>query len=431
MRNLSALVLVLATVGCEGSPARPSPSTPPPTSDTPVARIEVAVDALGSRDAIVGLSEITIDARASTGSGSLTFVIDFGDGTTATDALARHVYQRAGTITITATVRDAAGRTATATRQIVVKTLTGRWFHAGYIERAHQFELRYLTIASQDGPVVRGTLRGQDEIDRPFTARLTAPRTVQIVLDDQSAQLEGVAPGSLYEDGQLWTFQMRGGSVDGERLAFRPVIGEPTGAPPDAVLKMRIDSFGSLYAIEGLSPIQFDGSSSRGDGLSYVIEFGDGEFSTDATAVHILRDQLWSFNRFFARLTVVDSFGRTDKEVAETWTRSLVEPWGSSKWYKGYPQPPGGCENFRFENRQGLNLTGSCGTADIWPYPRFTGTLSGERDVHIVVPALGIEFRGHFELVDEWSNLHRMILTQIRGPDHGRTWLYLWDDGPG
>jgi hypothetical protein len=434
MRSLLALAVLLAAAACDDAPRPTSPThQPADPGAAPVARVEVAVDALGSRDAIVALSDVSVDARSSTGAG-LTYSIDFGDGTTGTDALARHVYSRAGTFTITVVVRDSTGRTATASRQLVVKTLTGRWFHASYVERAHQFELRYLTIASQDGPVVRGTLRGQDEIERPFTAPLTAPRTVQIVLDDQSAQLEGVAPGSLYEDGQLWTFQMRGGSVDGERLAFRPVIGEPTGPPPDAVLKIRIDSFNSLYAIEGLSPIQFDGSSSRGDGLSYVIEFGDGEFSTDATAVHILRDQLWSFNRFFARLTVIDSFGRTDKEVAETWTRSLVELSCShcaSQWYKEHTQPPGGCQSFRFEHRQGLNLTGSCGTASIWPYPRVTATLSGERDIHVVVPALGAEFRGHFELVDWWSNLHRMVLTQIGGPDQGRTWIYQWDDGPG
>jgi PKD repeat protein len=431
MRSLSALVLAPATVGCEGSPARPSTSTPPPTTDAPVARIDVAVDELGSRDAIVGLSQVSVDTRASAGSGPLTVAIDFGDGTTATDALARHVYDRAGTFTITVNVRDSAGRTATAIRQIVVKMLTGRWFHAGYVQRAHQFELRYLTIANQDGSVVRGTFRGQDQIERPFTGRLTSPRGVQIVLDDQTVQLDGVAPGRLYEDGQLWTFQVRGGSVDGERLAFRPVVGDPTGPPPDAVLKIRIDSFGSGYAIEGLSPTQFDGSTSRGDGLSHVIEYGDGDFSTDATAVHILRGQLLMFGSFPARLTVVDRFGRADKEVAQTWTRSLVDSsCCSSMWVKEYPQPPGGCWSFRFENRQALNLTGFCGT-EFTSYPPVTATLSGERDIHIVVPVLSIEFRGHFELDAGWSNLHRMILTQIGGPDHGRTWFYHWDDGPG
>ena len=425
MRSLPALVLVLATVGCEGSPSRPSTTTPPPSNtDAPVARIEVAIDELGSRDAIVALSQVAVDARASTGSGPLTYATDFGDGTTANDAVSRHVYDRPGTFTITTNVRDSAGRTASASRQVVVKTLTGRWFHAGYIQRAHQFELRSLTITSQEGLVVRGSFRGQDQIERPFTGRLTSPRSVQIALDDQSGQLEGVAPGSLNEDGQLWTFQMRGGSVDGERLGFRPVLAEPTGPPPDAVLKIRFDSFGAERPIQALSPIQFDGSASRGDGLSYLIEFGDGEFSTEPTVTHPIdrTGQIWT------RLTVVDRFGRTDAEVTRYFVTSLIDPLHGS-WLSYVPGE--GMMELKFTARHGLNLTGHLAHGG---FPNnsvpiqspFTATLSGERDIHIVVDGLGIQFRGHIELTLELGG--EMILVQTGGADHGRTRTFIFDD---
>ena len=135
VRRLLALVLLVMASACDGSSTPPAP-TPPPAVDSPpanspagpVVRLALAVDALGSRDAIVALSQVTVDASASTGSGNVTYAVDFGDGTTTTDPVARHIYEAPGTFTITCLVRDASGRTATASRQVVVKTLTGRWF---------------------------------------------------------------------------------------------------------------------------------------------------------------------------------------------------------------------------------------------------------------------------------------------------------------
>jgi hypothetical protein len=431
MRSLLALAVLLAAAACDDAP-RPTSPTPQPGDPgaAPVARVEFAVDALGSRDAIVALSDVSVDARSSTGSG-LTYSIDFGDGATATDALARHVYPRAGTFTITVIVRDSTGRTATASRLVVVKALTGRWFHAGYVERARRFELRYLTIDGQDGPVIRGSFRGQDQIERPFAGRLTGPRSVQIALDDQTVQLDGVAPGNLYEDGQLWTFQMRGGSVDGERLAFRPVIGEPTGTPPDAVLKIRFDSFGAAFPIQGLSPIQFDGSTSRGDGLTYFMEFGDGEVSMQPTAVHPINRS----GQVSTRLTVVDRFGRADAEVATYDAISLVESPPFNTWQ--YTENGGKVRvmTVTFRSRDGLTLAGvhrdgslgGQGTPFV-PTP-FIATLSGERDVRIVLQGSGIEYRGHIELHPAFGGW-RMFLTQVGGPDHGLVWTFLMHPGP-
>ena len=224
-------------------------------------------------------------------------------------------------------------------------------------------------------------------------------------------QLEGVAPGSLNEEGQLWTLQMRGGSVDGERLAFRAVVGEPTGPPPDAVFRIRFDSFGAELAIQGLSPVQFDASASRGEGLSYVIEFGDGQFSTERTAIHAIdgTGQLW------ARMTVVDRFGRTDSEVITYAAVSMVNS-DITFWLNLTPAT----QHLKFTARQGLRLTGfhNAGT----PMP-IVATLSGERDIHIVVEGAGIEFSGHIELGSDLRR-RRMVLTQSGGPDHGRVWTY-------
>src|SRR5207245_1793330 len=59
------------------------------------------------------------DASASTGSG-LTYAWNFGDSNTATGVTADHTYATTGTKTITLTVTDNQGRTATTTRQVTV-----------------------------------------------------------------------------------------------------------------------------------------------------------------------------------------------------------------------------------------------------------------------------------------------------------------------
>ena len=221
---------------------------------------------------------------------------------------------------------------------------------------------------------------------------------------------------------------MRGGAVDGERLAFRPILGEPSGPPPDAVFRIRFDSFDAAVPINGLSPIRFDGSTSRGDGLSYVIELGDGEVSTEPTESHRVdqRDR----GPVTARMTVVDRFGRTDNESESFHTFEFADP---AAPYAGWHSFPGGeFRRFEFKTRQGLNLTGRLyglvplGTGST----PFDARLSGERDIRIVLPGSGIEFRGHIELTRS-QDTTRMILTQTGGPDHGRIWRLAYDDGPG
>jgi hypothetical protein len=56
--------------------------------------------------------------------------------------------------------------------------------------------------------------------------------------------------------------------------------------------------------------------------------------------------------------------------------------------------------------------------------------LSGERDVRIVAPALGLEFRGYFDLrFSSQGGGYGMVLTQFGGADSGRTWMLLYHDG--
>ena len=424
----SAVALMAAlSLACGDSPVQPSnpPPTPPTTpTDNLVVRFTVTADASGARDAVAGLSEVLVDASTSTGAGALTFAIDFGDGFRATTASARHTYTAPGTFTIAVDVRDAQGRTASSTQAVSIKALGGSWFHAFYNANVHRVEIRRLEITSHEGQTVRGVYKLSNAPDRAFVGRLNPPRSISITAD--STTFDGTIPGRLDEETERWTLQARGANLNGDRLEFRPIVGAPAGPPPDADLRVRFDNLGSLQPIVALSPIQFDGSGSRGTGLSYVLEFGDEQAAAEARAVHaVSRPGLLT-----ARLTVVDRFGRFDTESIPYGVFALNQL--SSMWY--YPDGNAEFVRFRFTTRDGINYQGFAWyglSGQQFDSVPFSATLSGERDIRIVVPALGLEFRGYLDMTKLKSNDPPMTLTQFGGAHNGKVRTLFYDDGPG
>jgi hypothetical protein len=437
LRKLAALVSLALAVACGDSPAQPTATptpTPIPVADL-VVRLTTQVDGAGIRDAIAGFSEVSIDAAASTGPAPLTFAIDFGDGSKVTTATGKHVYANAGTFTVTVDVRDSQGRVGTRAQLVVVKQLTGSWFHAAYDPTTHRAEVRRLDIQSQDGPKIRGVYQRVGAVIEPFTATLSAPRRVQIVAGVTT--LDGVVPNQLNTDAETWRFEVRGAGFNGEPFDFRAIIGEPTGPGPDASLKIVLGSFGWTVAIASLTDIDFDGSASRGDGLSYILEFGDGQFATTSRATHRADPPIAYMTSHKARMTVVDRFGRANTETAE-YTVFMLPGVTSEKWYNPSPGPG---LTFIFDRRSGLSYEGRIS----YTYPdgiqRNTtckAVLSGDRDILITVDSLGLEFRGSIDMSTGsmtpsgagWI-LPSVTLTQRGGPDDGRVWVLKYDDGPG
>src|SRR6266542_270095 len=276
--RIAVAALLLLCAACGGSnPASPTPTTPTTGSgNAPAVRIEVKADESGSRDAIVLLSEVVADASGSAGSGPLTFSIDFGDGFVATSATARHAYSAPGTFTITATVTDAQSRKVSESRQIAVTSLTGSWFQAEYVQRTRRVEVRRLTVTSQDGLTIRGTYQVTSAANRTFTGTLTAPRSVRMTVDG-GASLDGVLPSPLNDEAENWILQARGDTVDGERLEFRPILGDPA-APPDADFIVRFGEDDLRRPIAAISPIQVDDSYRSSDHRRGVSGSARGDF---------------------------------------------------------------------------------------------------------------------------------------------------------
>jgi PKD repeat protein len=418
-------LLLLASAGCGDSPGtQPTPITPPPTAG-PTAAFTLTVDSAGSQEAIAGLSKVTVDASASTGAG-IRVEVGFGDGDTATTTVAQHVYRAPGSFTINVTVTDDAGRKTTTTRQLVVASALGRWVHSGFTSRRNEVEVRTLLLSVQDGLTVRGVLTRDGNRTIPVTGTLTAERTIRLVLEDGSEVLEGAIP-SVFSTLTTWPLTSRGNSVDGP-LAFSRVNGEPTGAAPDAVLGMRFFSFGAPFAVKQISPVLFDGSNSRGEGLTYYLEFGDGQSATTASATHPIQKE----GDYVARLTVVDRYGRSDVETLGFGAISLVTGGSYNEW-EGYLAPILSNPTRVYVQIKTQEGTAVSGVFIRGPYPwertEFAGTVTPDGDVRFSLAGSQVVLTGTMELHTLGESGRHLLLTYRGGAHDGETMQLYWRQG--
>jgi PKD domain len=431
-RILGALLVLVLCVGC-GSKPPTQPTTPPSTSPgpapsaDPVVRVQVRVDDGTPRDAVASLSEVVIDASGSTGSGALAFSVDFGDGTVAASATAKHVYAASGTYTATTTVTDAQGRKASDTRQIGVHDATGSWFHASYVQRTRRVEVRRLSIDAQSGTTVRGSYRVTGDADRTFTGTLIPPRDIRMSAND-GVSLIGTLPGRLNDDAVTWTLISGGDSTDGQRLDFRAIVGAPDATPPVADMKLRMGrdkpwEFVYGYTpgpIPGITPVQIDAGASRGTDLSYFLEFGDrGEVATTSHAARVVESDKYALT---ARVTVVDRFGRSDSRSRDYFLFVMPAGGGGDSWFTGYLAD--GALWMTFPGRSGVTYGAYVSRNRSSPQTGYGGSgtavLSGDGDIRVTIPALGIEYRGKLTVGPTWTETG-LTVVQYGGPDDGRT----------
>jgi PKD domain len=386
-------VLALALGAC-GPSSHPTVTQPSPIGDgsAPAVALRVTVDSRSSAVAIAGVSPVAVEA--SSAGDKLQFALQLGDGETVASAVATHVYQQAGDFQVTATVTNAANQTRVATAPVKVRSLEGRWFQAGFNDRTRQFEVRRIAISEQRGPDVTGTFSVYGELDRPFVGRVTPDRRLEITLADGSATFSGTVPDAVIADGATLSMTARGGTADGKTLAFTPVIGTPSGPPPQAALDLRTDYHNLPYTIMGLTPITFDASGSLGDSLSYFIELGDGATTSQAKTVQAVLLDGW----LTARATTVDKYGRLDSVSRSFLVRPLTqleipccETWYNIVLNAGKTEQ----RNLRFTSHIGHHVAGFYAhpTNNGWE-TRFTGSVGGAQDLHLRLDDGTIELSG-------------------------------------
>jgi hypothetical protein len=218
-----------------------------------------------------------------------------------------------------------------------------------------------------------------------------------------------------------------GGSIDGLMLPFRGVVSAPIGPAPDTRIDIRWDQSLAASPIMGLTPIKYDVSRSTGERLSYVIEYGDGEHTTEPVSFH----KSGRGGDLVSRLVVADRLARVNVTTTRLSVASLRDG-GGSGWYAAFFNPATGEHEFRqltFLSHEGAYLIGHYRHPD-GGLSDFQGALSGENEVRLNLKLGGIEFTG--KIIRSGSyHTWRMSLLLRGGSADGRTLDFSFDDGPG
>jgi hypothetical protein len=148
MRRSLAVVVLPAVIACGKGGSSPASSTPARGNSAPVANINVAP----SGAAVVGATAVNFSAVAGDPEGdSLTYLWNFGDGSSAPGQTTSHVFGSMGTFAITLTVTDGRGGSTSANASVRVGTIAGSWHSDA---RGYYFDLE------QSGTRITGRLVG-------------------------------------------------------------------------------------------------------------------------------------------------------------------------------------------------------------------------------------------------------------------------------
>jgi hypothetical protein len=89
-------------------------------------------------------------------------------------------------------------------------------------------------------------------------------------------------------------------------------------------------------------------------------------------------------------------------------------------WWEAPREATGFPLRFYLTSRSGTSYSGQCLYRSGSTVP-CSAALSGERDIRVVIPTLGVEFRGHVAYPTQ-GVIAQLIVTQIGGAENGRTW---------
>jgi hypothetical protein len=205
---------------------------------------------------------------------------------------------------------------------------------------------------------------------------------------------------------------------------------------PEARLSVTLGEPGSRMAVSGLTPIRFDATQSTGEGLSFLIEFGDGAVANAAVAVHpvTLQPPHYMMHLVTARLTVSDRFGRTSSTSSTFRVYPLSGVCRSSSgfletplWIDWRPWPTfnGGriTHRIQFNSHVGQVVTGIYGAANFDQngplrepiHATFTGFLYDSGRIRLALDS-GHALDG---MVTEDDTYQILNLTAIGGPLDG------------
>jgi hypothetical protein len=176
----------------------------------------------------------------------------------------------------------------------------------------------------------------------------------------------------------------------------------PLPAAPKAVLSVGRGDSTPPVAIVNFTQMLFDASRSEGDGLAYLLEYGDGASATEPVTTRRLNpggSTPTPKRLMTARLTVTDRHGRTDSTTQPYFLVSVGHD-STTFWHGDAP----GCCAYRnlYLTQDGATLSGRYWGWDSVP-PRLVdgvlaGVLTDDRAMRLKTVDGAIEFIGTVEM---------------------------------
>jgi hypothetical protein len=183
-------------------------------------------------------------------------------------------------------------------------------------------------------------------------------------------------------------------------LPFRPIVGQPTSASPAARLNIYIDDAGSTGAIINFTPVHFSAADPIVSSSLYFIDFGDGKYATEPSAVHGC-DRIGIVK---SRLIVVDAFGRMSSNAARYSCMTIEAPF--SYWNNSIQNAAAGRSErrlIRFTSRTGASLSGQYFHPEGYVTP-ITATLTEPNSIRIVLSDGTMVFTGKVIIKDAFND---------------------------
>ena len=173
-------------------------------------------------------------------------------------------------------------------------------------------------------------------------------------------------------------------------------------AAPKAVLTVGPDDVTPPFAVVNFTQLLFNASRSEGDGLTYLVEYGDGASSTEPVTTHRVNGSASAIaprDQRTAKLTVTDRHGRTDSTTQSYFLVSVHAEAGYGTFWHGDQSRGLGYLNLSLK-QDGATLSGG-----YWGWDnrrningRVAGVLTDDRAIRLKTEDGAIEFSGTVEL---------------------------------
>lgn len=181
-----------------------------------------------------------------------------------------------------------------------------------------------------------------------------------------------------------------------------PEAPPPLPAAPKAVLTVGRGDVTPPFAIVNFTQLLFDASRSEGEGLTYLVEYGDGASSTEPVTTHRVNGSASAIaprDQRTAKLTVTDRHGRTDSTTQSYFLVSVHADAGYGTFWHGDQSRGVGYLNLSLK-QDGATLSGG-----YWGWDKVrtingpvTGVLTDDRAIRLKTVDGAIEFIGTVEL---------------------------------